>query len=387
MTKVRGHGNITKASFDGRAKSSFPSLKDTSALVLLSIKGNEYCTGEYLGAIVEQAVSTHETTTFLVADELYWHNLKEANVTAVNDVSEENHLKTQAAKLGSEYIESNLGYFLSQLNLDIDTETFNRDHADKTIDEKIDIINKLASQRPNSFQIIRWADWVKNDPKFIENRDNINALYATEPTLRRSIAETAANFANRHNIGNDKELWNKRSVDYLCEESPAIILIAASLGYNFIIYPGEMPKPFQATKEFFIKDIDTKRENDPANDLILYVEKPHLLANWLVVNFKRSEESKKTVQSEVLPMNLELSSEITPQKSQYRFFSSDISSVNKHKPMQQQPELAEIFKGITEGIFSLPASKDEKIELLNNVVCKFLQKRATRQTCSPTCII
>lgn len=153
MPKVRGpkDGNIVTASFDSidkknNSKSFFPTLKTTKNLVLLSIRGNEFCTGEYLAAIVNEAVAMHHTphnqsgtqgkTTFLIADEIYWHNLK----NTADD--ERDELKMQARVLGESYFEANLGAFLAPLN--ITPEDFKREYSNKSVDEQIKIINEIA---------------------------------------------------------------------------------------------------------------------------------------------------------------------------------------------------------------------------------------------------
>lgn len=305
MPKVRGSktGKYVTATFDSKdnSKSRFPSLKTTKDLILLSIKGNEYCANEYLKAIVQQAVKTHETdesysgvkgkATFLIADEIYWHNLK--NPSTVN----ENELRGKALQMGETFFESNVTAFLAPL--DIDPVVFIQTHADKSVDEKIQIINQLALQKGKNFEIIRWRDWIEQN-NFHTKLPEIMPLYNSVEGLKFAIDQSVTEFARRH--ANDEEgsldLWLARSRGYLEHESPSIMLQAASLGYNFVIYPGSVLPPFLATKEYFIVDNHVPRiekgksilEECTHDKHCLHVDKPASLVNWLEVNFERRDE-------------------------------------------------------------------------------------------------
>lgn len=100
-------GEILYAQFNGPEAKNLINKIGIKSLVLLSIKGNEYCDGDYLGATVlaatrntakeptkDSAIAATASsdvegsaepagenfTTFLVADEVYWHNLKTIDV-------------------------------------------------------------------------------------------------------------------------------------------------------------------------------------------------------------------------------------------------------------------------------------------------------------------
>ncbi len=314
MPKIRGpkEGKILTASFDSKnrkdnSKSRFSSLTSTKDLVLLSIKGNEYCAGEYLSAIVQHAVATHQPlpenpndkgkTTFLIADEIYWHNLKSSSS------DDAGALKKKAIEHGDSYFESNLGAFLAPLGFTI--ETFNRDFSCSTVDEKIATINKLAIEREKNFEIVRWHAWVTQD-NFDKKLGDILPLYYAVEGLKVAIDSSVEEFVKRHaNEGDNPDEWRHRSQDYLTEESPAIMLLAATLGYNFIIYPGEILPPFEATKEYFVVDKHVARiqkgmnvkEECAHNKFCLHTDKPNRLVNWLEVNFQRSHEPKKYLEA------------------------------------------------------------------------------------------
>lgn len=311
MPKVTGpkNGKYVTASFDSKdkkdnSKSRFPSLKTTKDLVLLSIKGNEYCAGEYLEAIVQQAVATHQTTsdspdvkgktTFLIADEIYWHNLKKTPEDA------EAVLKQQALDLGESYFEKNLSAFLAPLGLT--PEVFNGTCHNKSMDEKIAIINQLAVDKGKNFEIVRWHTWVSQNG-FEKTSSEIMPLYTSVEGLKLSIDKSVDEFARRHaQEEGGINLWRDRSRNYLTQESPSIMLLAASLGYNFIIYPGSILPPFVATKEYFVVEKHVPHIEKGRNIVepchhdkhSIHVDKPSLLVNWLEVNFKRSHENLAT---------------------------------------------------------------------------------------------
>lgn len=345
MPKVKGpkDGQIISASFDGKSKSTFSSLKTTKDLVLLSIVGNDYCAGEYLGAIVQQAVATHQSksgdvgapgkATFLVADEIYWHNLK--GIEFSDDELEnlkvqaerENEpveklmlrlfkekedvvaLKQRALKKGDDYITENLKYFLAPLGFTVDS--FNTTYPDTTVDQRIEIINCLALEQGKNFEIMRWNTWVsQNDGQ--NQIDKIMPYYESIPALKVAIDQTVTEFVKRkskepvagivkpHIKAQQEFLWDYRSRGYVTEESPAIMRLAASLGYNFVTYPGEILPSLKATKEFFvaknhvpyISEGQSVVDKCPHNEHCLHVENPSRLINWLEVNFQRSHASK-----------------------------------------------------------------------------------------------
>ncbi|MFW2532789.1 MULTISPECIES: hypothetical protein [unclassified Legionella] len=294
-------GKVTQTSFVGNSKSLFSSLKTTKDLVLLSIAGNELCAGEYLQGIVKQAVVNHEgnlnpgeqrgKTTFLIADEIYWHNLKKLDPSD-NDVAD---LKAQATQLGDSYFTDNIAAFLAPLGLT--PEEFNNAHGEKTVTEKIAIINELAAEQGKNFEIVRWQTWVSQDST--KQIEKMIPLYESVEGLSDSISLAVNDFAKRHSDDNNpgsKELWKHRSRDYLTEECPSVMWLAASLGYNFVIYPGEMIPPFGTTKDFFVVGEHKARIENGANikeacthsEFCIHVKDPRRLVNWLEVHFQKS---------------------------------------------------------------------------------------------------
>ncbi|WP_133129792.1 hypothetical protein [Legionella yabuuchiae] len=337
MVKIKGskNGGIVTAHFDGKSKSLYPSLKNTKALVLLSITGNEFCAGEYLKAIVEKACLTHEFTTFLIADEVFWHNLR------VDFSSrEEEELRKQASELGQAYFEENLSSFLSPLG--ISPAQFDEQELKQFPLDKMICLNKLAKEKSN-FEVVNWSSWLNKSKKFLLKQDEIQSFFFTEDTLMDSVEDTASNFARRHATETStKDLLLKRSKGYLIEETPGVIWVAASLGYNFIIYPGEMIKPFKKAKDFFVKSQSKQNEIE---SLSIHSKKPELLVNWLEVSFKRTHNTSSK--------------------------NNNINHLNNNinKPTNQiDGDLLAIMKGVTEGIFSQSMGNDEKIECLSKII-------------------
>lgn len=352
LVKGPSNGAIIHAYFDGRSKANFSNLKETTVLILLSIKNNEHCAGDYLGSIVNQALSAYKFSTFLVADEIYWHNLKGKDF----NLQQEAELKKQALCLGDEFIDENLQYFLSPLHMNVDE--FNKHYNYENIDGKIKKINDLAQQCGKHFEIVRWHDWV-NSPKhsFQSQKINITAMYASVPALQNAIELTANSFTERHPHVKDRQLLLERSRGYLQEESPAIMWISAALGYNFIAYPGEILESFQATKDYFIT-----KNNSPQQEqsVILQVAEPELLANWLKIRFKKTHAKQEQTASTVTSLSPLLNN----------FFQSANANENQQEQLQSK-ELQSLVMAATMGICSLD---EVDMETKSELVAKVLQK-------------
>ncbi|KTD54714.1 hypothetical protein [Legionella quateirensis] len=304
MSKVKGPKDsvFSSAIFEGKAngtvKSRFPSLTDTKDLVLLSIKGNEQCEGKYLGALVQYAVDTHQNkpdgvtskgkTTFLIADEIYWHNLR----SLPPEAESEEELKRQALAMGEAYFKANLDQFLAPLGLN--SIEFSSSNADKSVDEQIAFINKLALDMGKNFEIMRWHTWISQD-NAEEKIQEMIPLYKTTDGLRAAIDTDVDSFVMRHrdDTAASQELWRHRSVNYLTEENPSIMWLGGSLGYNFIIYPGKILSSFEETKKYFlvkdhkpyIRDGQSISDDCAHSSLSTHVADPNKLVNWLEPTF------------------------------------------------------------------------------------------------------
>lgn len=339
MVKIKGSkdGDILKARFEGKSKSLFPNLKKTKALVLLSIKGNQYCTGPYLKEIIEKAVSEFEFTTFLIADEVYWHNLCQ---DFDDKLQRKEQLQEEAVSLGKAYFEEHLEYFLSPLGINVtefDTHLVEQFPLDKQV-----ALNKSAK----TYEVLYWRDWVKKSCAYSKVEPQILALYQTENVLKDSVHQMASDFVRRHsNEGISTDLLMQRSSSYLIEESPAVMWVAASLNYNFIIYPGEIISSFSATRDFFIKD------GADSNPLFVHTNKPELLVNWLEVGFIRSRSSDHSLSKNNVPV---------------------IGA--------EQEVITQLMQGVTTAIMGLSLDNKEKVNLITDVLMTYQHKMMVQGT-------
>lgn len=297
------HSNITLVTrwrFERTPKTLFPSIKDTKKLLLLSIQNSPHCTGQHLQASISNAIGVFDLL-ILIADEVYWNNLKSETYTP----EEETALKAQAIALGSEYIEQNWDYFLAAVAPHINgfcIEDFQTTHRDASIDSKINTLNQLAVQYNLRFKIARWHEWTTACPAsetlspqqateesiklaFSKKYADICALFQSEESLHTAIETTATHFATRHAHEGEIDLWKARSRDYLIEEHAALGWIMPRLGYHFLAYPAEITPVFKATRDFFIKHIDSPE----ANQFCLRVAEPEKLLIWVQIKFKNKK--------------------------------------------------------------------------------------------------
>ncbi|KTD74115.1 hypothetical protein [Legionella tucsonensis] len=432
--KVKGpkDGKIVTASFDpankkDNSKSRFPSLKTTKDLVLLSIKGNEFCAGDYLGAIVQQAVATHQTpidysgpkgkTTFLIADEIYWHNLRDKTFSP----GEEATLNKLALEEGESYFENNLAAFLVPLGTTV--SEFHELYPGVSMDKKISIINQLALQQGKNFEIVRWHTWI-TQRDFDKTLKDILPHYDNVEGLSVAVDASADDYVKRHcKEEGDRGVWAERSRSYIKEESPSIMLLAAQLGYNFIIYPGAILPSFTATREYFIVNNHVARiekghsikDECTHSKFCFHTENPSRLVNWLEVNFTRSHEAAK-IQEATKPQKVTKSNEVTKSKA-INFFQQNRSnlaclrrqtaevvdedgevlqlvpaivypiirgmshalesqfSTQKDKSEKRiQTPLTQVFEGITRGVLSADLSMSDKIGFLTGLVNAYVDR-------------
>ena len=258
----------------------------TKNLVLLSMLGNPRCQGDYLGAMIIQSLADHNFSTFLIADEIYWHNIKPAGDLSADQIAE---LRLQARVLGAHYFETQLEHFLKPFG--ITPEYFNREHGKKNTADRIAAVNRLAVKEKLNFEIVTWDKWVRKEPlEFASRASQLLVLYDSDARLRTSLHTQASAFAERHfrHAGNQDslELLYARAKGYLAEESLHIMWLASREGYNFITYPGAMPAPFQATRDYFVGGPTSELAAD--DDFAIRVDMPECLVNWLDVSSTRA---------------------------------------------------------------------------------------------------
>src|SRR5437016_5104762 len=133
MGRVKGNktGPILTVKFNG--KGIVKGSQKTKALMLLSIVGNKYCANEYLQVSTEHATESYDFTTFLIADEVYWHNLKQSDTPTE---AEELALKQNALSMGDDYFKANLSAFLAPFN-DNTRQKLLSECEGKPVDEQI----------------------------------------------------------------------------------------------------------------------------------------------------------------------------------------------------------------------------------------------------------
>ncbi|MBA3535885.1 MAG: hypothetical protein H0T84_04650 [Tatlockia sp.] len=395
MSRVKGpkNGTVTTVKFNGKGK-ILPSNVSPKALMLLSIVGNEYCTGTYLNVSIELAVKDYDLTTFLIADEVYWHNIKQSD--KLNDF-EISALKEHALEMGDNYFRANFLAFLAPF--DKVTRSFLLTECEnKNVNEQIAIINHEAKSLPKKFEIVRWRDWVNTEIftfNYKENKKAIEQFYQQESFLKNSIELTASDFAARHKKEGNEDLWRMRSIGYLTEESPAVILLATALLYNFIIYPGDMIPPFQATKDYLILMINKEPSilrylfKSPAPDLSIFI-------NWLQPFFRKSHMKLDSIsdinaspavetgqliplQLEDLPKNIGFFSPKTPKiQPTSNKLNELIDKLVISMPTDKEPteeDVITIVKEIAPTIFSLPPAGRLKALLYMNTLMQELNDR------------
>lgn len=360
ILKGPNDGEILTVKTNGKAKQYFSDLKQTKVLVLISIKNNEFCSGEYLGATAQHVLGTYGFTTFLIADQVYWHNLKDEKFTP----DQEETLRQQADELGLAWFEKNVEQFLKLINMG--SSEFNRLHGNKTASEKIDIINNIALEKKLNFEIVRWQNWVNKKPEFTTKLSGITKLYESENQLKKGIETSARDFAERHSNQQNFEQCFENSKSYLTEESPRIIWIAAALEYNFIAYPGEMMEALKATRNFFIINSNDNK-SDHLNGYAVRANNPNLFANWLIVNFRREyrdQQKKLQVTQEsngnrnsVPVTQMELGSHPN------LFFKNDSPKL---------PPVSDYIYGITKAILDYPTDLNTKIDLVVAITSKLV---------------
>lgn len=124
MPRERGKKNgsdLLVASFNNKNKGDIKNLEASKALLLVSIQGNKYCSGDYLQAEIETGITEHQTFTVLIADEIYWHNIRsEADCYLEKLLDEITEQSGQVDELLNEFIPKYFDSLLDTLELDID---------------------------------------------------------------------------------------------------------------------------------------------------------------------------------------------------------------------------------------------------------------------------
>jgi hypothetical protein len=348
MTRVRGvqDGEVLCASFDGRIKREFKDLKKTKVLLLVSMLGNEYCRGDYLEASIVNAINQHGDTTILLADQVYWNNLKSSD--PIDDATQQ-QLTLQAIQLDDVFITENLSRLLRPLGIN-DAE-FREQYGSLDINQQITKINDLARAKGVSLNLVRWADWVQGAGMQLTQ---VVELMDANPKMQKSIEKTAKEFTSRHRNEENPDIWLSRSLSYLREETPAVIWLSASRGYEFIAYPGDMIAPFETAKDIFINP------KDDTLDSSLAVRTNQPLANWLDIHFRRTYSQGQLLQQSLLAASTTMGAKRTPAHS-IGFFSAEASR------QESDPERSAILS-MVRSVLEAPGEKQFKLSVLMEAI-------------------
>lgn len=249
------------ASFNGKTKRD---IGNKTALVTLSILGNEKCTGESLYSMLETATApaTHfKKTTFLIVDKIYYHNLLH-DLPATPEAIEA--AQKEALKIGDQYITNNLDAFLTTIanhiyDSEAERNAFKSDFQIRypTIAGQLAEINRLSSEHKLYFEVIRWQEWMTSN-RLNEKANELLPLFQTEETLHQALKNTGESYAHRR-VRASLDAQQESAENYLAEEHAA--LAAAINLYDYVAYPGKPTSIYHAMRQFFIIGDESDRSN------------------------------------------------------------------------------------------------------------------------------
>ncbi|KTC93793.1 hypothetical protein [Legionella drozanskii] len=165
-TRVKGpvNGEVLTAKFNGSEAKNLVKKNGIKSLVLLSIIGNDYCDGDYLGATIlsatrsttkapSKALSKAEAenedfTVFLVADEVYWHNLKTIEL-------EKEEARLKQLYEDEENLKSSSASQSENTTLDTEASALPQDANNETIYRKLARAAQLEEQAKLKEQALR----------------------------------------------------------------------------------------------------------------------------------------------------------------------------------------------------------------------------------------
>ena len=230
-------------------------LAKTNNLVMLSIVGNPHCQGDYITAMTKRA-SIYKKMTFLIVDELQRHNLCfEQNASNDHNL----HYSDMANAKGDAFIMANYPYFIEILPEE-ERDGIKKILASCDADKVIDTLNEHLLDK-YKIEVVRWKKWValcdyKSECGVLEE------MFSSNPKLKNALAISAGKFVERQKIKSEgKEEALFASEAFLREEVCNIGLVGFKLGYDFLSYPGDMPRVFkvclETIKEKFFHDAAT----------------------------------------------------------------------------------------------------------------------------------
>lgn len=274
--------------------------KDTSVVILLSIKDNEFCAGNYLQASIEAALKVRKSTnanglasvTCLVADELQAHNLKSQNTNEEQLSS----FREQGIRMGDRYLEDNLPFILQAIaNIypEFKKNDFVNENGKIPIAEQINALNIKTRELKIPFTITRWKEWRTNEGYQL-NKDKILPQYDIPRSKLAVALQSAVNsFTDRGKFNgmsaDEMKLLKQRSNDYIREESAVIPYMVKALKIDLMAYAGKILPIFGVARSIFDAELDPV-ESSPLNTLDQPLVKPEP-ENELKIKFKRVAKS------------------------------------------------------------------------------------------------
>lgn len=209
---------ITKASYKNCAIEDRKRFNISSCILPISI-GQPIHEGKKFEATLNLVNSTFKKATILIDDSIQRFTMKISS-----PIDELSQLRSKAIRLGKEWLERN-----------------------STIINSLEIENN----------VIHWDFWIEN-PNYPEFNKIVLDYYSSSATYKNAIHENINVFLSRFNAKN-KQLSKieldeafKLCLDYLLEECSSMMLWASS-GYDFEIYPYGRNLAMQATFELIIK--------------------------------------------------------------------------------------------------------------------------------------
>ena len=120
------------------------------------------------------------------------------------------------------------------------------------IERNTPILNDLALP----YVVIRWDAHLEKSTFYQTYRDQLMKSYLTDSTSKKVIEMTINKYLNRQAISLSteelKEKAKKNCLKYVLEESPILMPLWASQGYDYIIYPKKMTSTMRLSYEQFV---------------------------------------------------------------------------------------------------------------------------------------
>lgn len=296
MPKVKGKGSILNASFDGLGTKKNSNEKidankknesDKSVLILISVTGNEYCEGEYLAAIIKDAVEKfRRKVSILIVDDLQKYNLqaRKENVDA-------SVLEKAYQGLMENWWKKNEDHLFAIFKIKESDKEYLKSIIDPN--KKIEIFNQLAEVYSDmNCTIFNWESWIKHLPNYTEDEIKYVDDFKKDP-LVKPLEESALDYAKRKMKGetefldkDEKEKYADRlqnlSKAFIKAETLGAIKGALDMGYDYIAYPGDALSVFSV---FYSAISANYRDESNQVRSFEYI--------WLHINFRKKQSKLK----------------------------------------------------------------------------------------------